>query len=307
MKKNNAKLNDGCIKIFKLINLLYEDDAEYNKVIEIFKDDVNEQSTNNIQVILNKYINTLRVFGIEIEKENNKFVLKSSLYRMNFTVEDLKSISILGKSAKNFPDKEISKNLMDFIHILTFRMNEDDKIKLNSLVKNYDFSFFYSNLEDKIEQCRQICKDKFIINILFLKNNEELKCKCTAKDIIYDPETVYLRVYDIIKRENLDIPLSNILSIAKQPQLANSTELTTTVVYKLKNRLAKTYKIKENEYSDGYDSDGCLIVINKNEPFDKLLKRLMRYSYNCEIISPKTLRNEMIKMIEDTLKNYDID
>ncbi len=299
MKKDNPKLNDGCLKIFKLINLLYEDDAEYNKVVDIFKDDVNEQSTNNIQVVLNKYINTLRVFGINIEKENNKFVLKSSLYRMNFTVEDLKSISILGKSAKNFPDKEISKNLMDFINILTFRMNDDDKIKLNSLVKNYDFSFFYSNLEDKIEQCQKICKDKFIINILFLKNNEELKCKCTAKDIIYDPETVYLRVYDIIKRENIDIPISNILSIVIQPQLANSTELTTTVVYKLKNRLAKTYKVKENEC--------CLVVINKNEPFDKLLKRLMRYSYNCEIVSPKTLRNEMIKRIEDTLKNYKTD
>ena len=293
--------------MFKLINLLYEDNAEYNNVLEIFKDDVNEQSTNNIQVILNKYINTLRVFGLGIEKENNKFVLKNSIYKMAFTAEDLKSISILEKSSKNFPDKEISQNVNDFINLLTFRMNNYDKTKLNSLLKNYDFSFFYSNLEDKIEHCQSICKDKFIIDILFLKNNEELKCKCTAKEIIYTPETVYLRVYDIIKRENLDIPLSNILSVIKQPQLANSTELTTTVVYKLKNRLAKTYKVKENEYTDGYDSDGCLIVINKNEPFDKLLKRLMRYSYNCEIISPKTLRNEMIKMIEDTLKNYDID
>ena len=69
MKKDNPKLNDGCLKIFKLINLLYEDDAEYNKVVDIFKDDVNEQSTNNIQVVLNKYINTLRVFGINIEKK----------------------------------------------------------------------------------------------------------------------------------------------------------------------------------------------------------------------------------------------
>lgn len=79
----------------------------------------------------------------------------------------------------------------------------------------------------------------------------------------------------------------------------------TTVVYKLKNRLAKTYKIKENEYSDGYDESGNLIVINKNEPFDLLLNRLMRYMYNCEIISPKQLRDKMIEKINDTLKNYE--
>ncbi len=69
--------------------------------------------------------------------------------------------------------------------------------------------------------------------------------------------------------------------------------------------VAKTYKIKENEYSDGYDEDGNLVVINKNEPFDKLLNRLMRYSYNCEIISPKPLRDKMINKINETLMNYE--
>lgn len=306
MTKDNLKLNDGCIKIFKLLNLLYSDRADYNSVVEIFKDDINEQSTNNIQVILNKYLNTLRVFGLEIEKINNKFVIKNSLYSVLFSPDDLKSISILKKSGNNFPDKEISKNLNEFIQNLTFRMSEEDKSKLISLGKNYDFSFFYSNLEDKIEQCRQICKDNFVCIILYLKDNEEIKCKCNPKEILYTPESVYLRVYDIIGRENTDIPLSGILSVVKQPQLVNSTELTTTVVYKLKNRLAKTYKMKENEYSDGYDKDGSLIIINKNEPFDNLLGRLMRYSYNCEIISPKHLRSKMKSLIEQTLSNYEL-
>mgnify|MGYP006886760908 FL=1 len=305
MKKDNQKLNDGCIKIFKLIKLLYEDKADYQSVIDIFIDDFNEdQTTNNIQVVLNKYLNTLKVFGLNVVKENNKFILKNGLYSIPFSNDDLISIGILTKLSENFPDKDISQNIRKLLQELNFRMDERHKNKLKNISKNYNFSFFYSNLEEKIDYCKQICKENFVVVIIYLKNNEEVKCKCTPKEIIYEPEGVFLKVYDPISHENINIPITNILTISKQPQIANSTELTTTVVYKLKNRLAKTYKIKENEYSDGYDKDGNLTIVNKNEPFDILLKRLMRYSFNCEIISPKHLRIKMLEQINKTLEQY---
>lgn len=305
-KKNSMKLNDRCLKIFQLIELLYEDRADYNSVVEIFKDDLNEQSTNNIQVVLNKYMNALKVFGIKFKKVKNKYKLQSSLYSMDFTADDLKSISILIKSVKSFPDEEITKDINDFLQNLMLRMKNYDKNKLNYLNQNYDFSFYYANLREQIEQCEQICKENFTIDILFIQNNNEVRCKCTPKEVLYDAKNVYFKVYDYVKTENIEIPLSNILSIAKLPQIANPTELPTTVVYKLKNRLAKTYKMKENEYSNGYDEDGNLVVINKNEPLDKLLNRLMRYTYNCEIISPRPLRDKMMNKINETLKNYEI-
>ena len=265
-------MNDGCIKIFKLIKLLYEDKADYQSVIDIFIDDFNEdQTTNNIQVVLNKYLNTLKVFGLNVVKENNKFILKNGLYSIPFSNDDLISIGILTKLSENFPDKDISQNIQKLLQELNFRMDESHKNKLKNISKNYNFSFFYSNLEEKIDYCKQICKENFVVVIIYLKNNEEVKCKCTSKEIIYEPEGAFLKVYDAISHENINIPITNILTISKQPQIANSTELTTTVVYKLKNRLAKTYKIKENEYSDGYDKDGNLTIINKNEPFDILL------------------------------------
>lgn len=298
-------MNDGCIKIFKLIKLLYEDKADYQSVIDIFIDDFNEdQTTNNIQVVLNKYLNTLKVFGLNVVKENNKFILKNGLYSIPFSNDDLISIGILTKLSENFPDKDISQNIQKLLQELNFRMDESHKNKLKNISKNYNFSFFYSNLEEKIDYCKQICKENFVVVIIYLKNNEEIKCKCTSKEIIYEPEGAFLKVYDAISHENINIPITNILTISKQPQIANSTELTTTVVYKLKNRLAKTYKIKENEYSDGYDKDGNLTIINKNEPFDILLKRLMRYSFNCEIISPKHLRIKMLEQINKTLEQY---
>ena len=305
MKKNNPKLNDGCIKIFKLLLLLYQDNANYEKVTDIFKNESNDkQSTNNIQVVLNKYMNTLKIFGIKIKKENNQYKLLNNLFSMDFSEDDLKSIIILANSIEKFPEENITTDIKNLISELKLRMDNTNKNKLDNM-NNYDFSFYYSNLQEQIEQCVEICKETFVVEISYLKNNKEIKIKCSPKDVIYDARNAYLKVYEIKSKTNLEVPISNILSITKLPQKASPIELTTTVVYKLKNRLAKTYKVKNNEYSDGYDNDGNLIVINKNEPFDKLLQRLMRYTNNCEIISPKHLRYQMIDLINKMLKNYD--
>ena len=59
----------------------------------------------------------------------------------------------------------------------------------------------------------------------YIHNSQEVRCKCTPKEILYEPQEVYLRIYDIVKRENVDIPISNILSIIKQPQIANSDRI----------------------------------------------------------------------------------
>ena len=46
-----------------------------------------------------------------------------------------------------------------------------DRNKLNN-TNNYDFSFYYANLREQIEQCVEICKENFIIEVLYLKNNK---------------------------------------------------------------------------------------------------------------------------------------
>ena len=282
MQKNNKKINNGCLNIFKFLSLLYEDNAYYDKVIRIFNEEVEARKNPKItQVVLNKYINALRVFGIKIIKKNNKYEFESSLYSLNYTLDDLKSISMLLNAANNFPDKK----------------------ELHTLQTNYDFSFFYTDFKTQIEKCRNYCKNNQILNITFLSNGRETKIKCSAKEMIYDNKTAYLKVYNMTSNENVEIALPNILSIEVQPQKASASAQTMTVVYKLKGRLAKSYRLKENEYLDRKENDE-IYVVNKDEPMDKLLARLMRYSFSCEIISPKYLRNKMIDLINQTINLY---
>ena len=46
------------------------------------------------------------------------------------------------------------------------------------------------------------------------------------------------------------------------------------------------------------------VIVNKNEDLGQLVSRMMRYGNECEICSPRFLREEMIERINKTLDNY---
>lgn len=302
MKKE--KINSGCIKIFKMLNLLYEDRAYYDDVVEIFKDEVVEQSTNNLQVILNKNINTLKVFGIKINKRRNKFVLDSSLYSLKYSIGDLKAISILSDAIKNYPDDDLILDVRDFLDNIMLRMNNSDRNTLNEFTSKYNFSFFYSDIKEQIKQCQDACKENHVARLVYQKRGKKTQCRCVPKEVVFDTKKASLIFYDLDKKEKFSVPLSKIMSINLMPNVANPIESRITVIFKLKNRLSKTYKLKPGEYIDKVEQDGSIIVVSRVDNTEKLLSRLMRYGPNCEIMTPKSLRAKIKTLINETLERY---
>lgn len=292
--------------------LLYNDEADYNAVYNIFKTDIiedgkvyDEKKLNNlIQVVINKYINALKVFGIKIRKEKHKYKLESSLYSVEYSTNDLKALSLIVGASKNLPDTNIAGNIEKLKANLFLRMCNSNKNTFNFLSTQKDFSFFYTDLKDQILQCKNYCNDNVILDITYLKRNKDIHTKCKPKEITYDVKTAYLNVYDIVKKENIEIALPNILSINVMPNRSTCYESPTTVVFKLKGRLAKIYKLKDGEKLQD-KKDGEIIISNSGEPLDKLFSRLMRYADLCEIITPKFIRNDMINLINDTLRLYE--
>ncbi len=292
--------------------LLYNDEADYNAVYNIFKTDIiedgkvyDEKKLNNlIQVVINKYINALKVFGVKIRKEKHKYKLESSLYSVEYSASDIKALSLIAGASKNLPDTNIAGNIEKLKANLFLRMCNSNKNTFNFLSTNKDFSFFYTDLKDQILQCKNYCNDNVILDITYLKRNKDIHTKCKPKEITYDVKTAYLNVYDIVKKENIEIALPNILSINVMPNRSTCYESPTTVVFKLKGRLAKIYKLKDGEKLQD-KKDGEIIISNSGEPLDKLFSRLMRYADLCEIITPKFIRNDMINLINDTLRLYE--
>ena len=77
------------------------------------------------------------------------------------------------------------------------------------------------------------------------------------------------------------------------------------VIFKLKNKLAQRYEIRENETITVNNLPEYIVVENIGETEESLMKRLMRYDTDCEIISPKYYRKNMKNLLDDILKNYE--
>ena len=79
-----------------------------------------------------------------------------------------------------------------------------------------------------------------------------------------------------------------------------------TVLFKLRGGLAKRYTPRENETVEIDKEPDTILVANKGENKEILFARLLRYDSCCEIISPKSYRNEMKDLLKNMLSNYGV-
>lgn len=306
MARLSAKYNDACIKIFKFLKLLSNGPVDFKVVLDIFSDETTEGKSNP-HVALNKYLNTLKIFGIKVKKENGKYYLLSSPYKIDLDANDLKSLNILKESLELLPNGKIKKNLETFIQALEIRFSENTQTKFNAIntTQNFDYSFKYSELKEQIKKCEQYCQEnhKLELNYTDIKGVEK-HIICAPVELKYQKRKICLCVNVQNEGRIIEIPLDNIKTVNQLPNATNNQITTTTIVFRLKNRLAKNYKMREWERSEGIDSNGDLIIVNKNEDQDVLLRRLLRYGSECVIESPKFMRERMLELINQTLNNY---
>ena len=305
-KKLTEKYNDACIKMFTFLKMLYKGDVEFKKVIDLLSDGKYD-GTSNTHVTLNKYLNAMRIFGIKVKKIKNKYHLFSTLSQLNLSQEDIKSILMLKKANEILPDGKVKNNFNEFIHELEIRYDDSAK-NLNEIednTDNLDFEFYNSEMAEQIKLCEKYCQDKQKLEIIYINpKGEETNLICSPLEQIYLKRKICLKALGNNGSRIYEIPVENIKSLKQLPISVSSQSIPTTVVYKIKNRLAKNYKLRDWERLDKIETDNSRIIVNKNEDLDLLVKRLMRYGTECEILSPKFLKEEMIDEINKTLGNY---
>lgn len=306
MARISEKYNDSCLKMFKLLKLLMEGEAEFKDVISIFADEKDNIGSNS-HVILNKYLNTLKIFGIKIIKQKNKYYLLNIPFNIDFKADDIKAIELLKSVSAIITSGKSKESLDKFIKNIELRYDEKAKNIADNLShnKNIDLSFYYTKFKEQILECEKYCQENQKLELLYTHNNQEFSIICSPKEIKYLNRKICFSVFNPLNRQIIDIPIDNIKSIKQLLTISSTKEESTSVVYILKNRLAKSYKLKTWEHSNGYDKNGNLIVINQNEDFDVLLSRLMRYGSNCVLLSPKFLQNRMIDLINKSIENYE--
>lgn len=304
--KTTKKTGDACKRVLETLKFLYKTNASIQDIINYFeKIDPNNRVYTN-EVIL-KYINTLKVAGFSIIKEKDKYVLLNYPNPIDFDKNDLRAIHLIEKFANLLPEERIKAEVNQFLQELQKRYSDNTKL-LSHNVEKPDFINFkmdYSKYLNQIKEYEKYCLDGHKIKIIYKnKSCTETSVMVEPKEIRYIKNKVYLSIYNPVSAQISDINLNHIIKIEQLPLKSNLGTILSSVTFKLKDRLAKVYKLKESEKLLQMEPDGSIIILNQHEDRILLLKRLMRYGDNCEVISPKSLREEMKCLIRATLNNY---
>ena len=285
--------------------MLYQEDVEFKKVIDHFSNGQYD-GTSNTHVTLNKYLNAMKIFGIKVKKINKKYHMLSSIYKIKFNSNDIKSINLLKEAADVLPEGKNKSCFESFIKSLEMRYDESAQSleQVTNTTKNLYLDFYHSEMVQQVKQCEKYCQDKQKLEIIFTNDKEEeINLLCSPLETTYQKRKICLKVLGNNGSRIYEIPIENIKSIKQLPVASSAQSIPTTVVYRIKNRLARNYKLRDWERLDKIESDGSHVIVNKNEDLNIILQRLMRYGRECEILSPKFLKEEMIERINKTLEN----
>lgn len=300
------KTSDTSIRVLETLKFLYKNSASIQDIIFYFEklDPYNRIYTN--EVIL-KYINTLKVFGFRFLKEKDKYVILNVPNQLDFDKNDLKAIYLIEKFSELLPEERIKTEINKFMQELEKRLSDNTRLLSHRITKpDYiNLEFDYSKYAEQIKEYEKYCIEGQRLKITFKnQNHTDTTAMVEPNDIKYRGNEVYLCVYNPASAQIQDINFNSILQIEQLPLKSNSQGMLSSVTFQLKDRLAKVYKLHEGEKLLQIKSDSSIVILNQKEDRVMLLKRLMRYGENCEVISPKNLREEMKQMIHSTLKNY---
>jgi len=304
--KKSKKISHTSMRVLETLKLLSCGGSNIQNIINHFeKIDPNNRIYTN-EVIL-KYINTLKVFGFRFTKEKDKYILLNYPNQFDFNEKDLRIIYQLEEFSRVFPEDKIKSEMDKFLQDLERRFSDNTRV-LSHNINKPDFinlSFDFNKYSEKIKQYEKYCLDQQRLKITYKQDNKLPRTiMVEPNEIKYKGREIYLSVYNPISAEIQDINFNSILEVEQLPLLSNQRNMFSSVTFELKDRLAKNYKLHDNEKLLQIKSDGNILIINQKEDRCLLLRRLMKYGENCEVISPKSFREEMRELIKSTLKNY---
>jgi len=280
----SQKINISSLQVLKTLQILMQGDYSMNELIELLNENEQEPIFNNS--VISKYINTCRYCGIEIPKIYNKYCVSSVPFGMNLTT---KEVDLL-KATQTFVNDEMSarsSSLMDSLVEKISRFSSREIVR----VQKQEFSFSVELFE------RAIAKRKKV-KLLF-KNQYTLEC--VPISVTNENKKLFFNVYD--KRiRNIEASRLSAVEISGR-RFIDPFGGEQVVLFKLYNPLAKRYEARPNE-SVTINSDGTILVQNRNENLEMLYSRLLRYDDKCEIVQPKWCRDDMKDMINKMLENY---
>ena len=292
------KFNFSSLLMFKFLRLLGTGKASYEDVLTLFQEQSKKEGEKGTaQVLLNKYLNTLHIFGIYVNKNSGYYYMHCSPYKIELTEDDKKALELFRGAAAILPEGKDKERLEEFFRILGKHYDENTYPGLTD--------FYGKETGEQIKVCEEYCNKQNKLSITRVNKQHELEeiTSCAPVQVkYYKTKTCFcVRCGEKV----IEVPLKDIKRIEELPIPVGLTPPKTSVVFKIKGRLRRNYRLKRNEILRGIDDEGNLVIVNSGEDLDALFGRLLRYGACCEISAPKHLRSRMIEMITQAVEQYE--
>lgn len=302
---NNKKIAVSGYRVLELLKALSNSSLSTQEMLEIL-----EEKTDNVyrKELVTKYLNTLKLIGFDIEKIKDKYVLKKGIKQVDFSYKDLSVLCFLSQYVREIPIENLQKNLHMIMDTVQKSYSENTLVRIkNSTIKSFVSKNQIVAKNKFVERYEKYCDEglKLVIEYRNDKNSESKIYKIVPIKIVYKKRKIFLIAYDCTNNEYKEFLSDLILSEEQTPQKSSQC-FASTVTFKLSGRLGKSYVLKNNECILESNKD-YIIVSNKKEDKNLLIRRLARYYDKCEILYPKSCREEMVSYLESIESVYQND
>ncbi|MCQ2739064.1 MAG: hypothetical protein MJ237_02420 [bacterium] len=284
-KKSAVKKNISSLQVLKTFKLLMTGNYNMHELVGLLND--NDMGLCFNTGAISKYINTCRYCGINIIKNNNKYIIAGLPFGVEFTDTDLDTLLTLQLASYQILSGKDMKIFKQFLGLLDKYTNRDI-VKIDKSTTDLTRTVFEKAISDKRK-----------IRIRFRTSPP---IECIPIDLVLNNGKIFFNVY-YNNKEKL-ISSSNVFYVEVLNDKFLPMNMDNTVIFKIKGELIKRYHLREHENIIEYNIPEFITIANRGEKKELLLTRLLKYDTLCEIISPKSYREEMKQIINDTLSNY---
>lgn len=311
----NLKISSTAYRVLLLLKLLNERSYNIDELNRIFLSDPFILKTLSKEVIL-KYLSTLRSSGYKISKptalNEYRYHLVEAPIAINLSDNELETIVILENYVSGLYQTRLVELYGNFLKNISRYLSKDsistmDKFRKTHQGLDESFQDNYAQYQDLIKQFEIFCKEdqRIIVKYQYPCDEEEKDIVLEPKLIKYNQNEVFISGYNPIIGERQLINLSYVIEIKQLPIKSKHNNTLSPVIFILKGRVAKGYRLYEDERILESDAEsGTIRIAAYVDDKNMLLKRLLKYGDYCEVLYPKSLRENVIALIGNALNNY---
>ncbi len=300
----------GYRALFLLINLL-KSPLSRDEILEIFKNDFIVQNSLSKDSVTNT-INALKKAGCIIsrptQRTKNKYILRYHPFKTYLNKNHVEALQTLRENVVTLGDWELLIKLNDLYTKFAYFV-EDDEVK-NILLYNHPLKNIDINL---LRRLISYCKSKQFININYISSiNGAEGLDFIPEYITLENEKLYLWGYNKKYNEFAFLRIDKInqvnavFFIDESSQSKHYHKEETIVTYKLKGLSAMMYltEIGEKIIEESPEKEYQLTITAKVSNKFSFLQKILSYGTDCLIISPDSIKKELLKKLETMKSSY---